>query len=311
MEMHQIRYFLAVARTLNFTRAAEECHVAQPSLTRAIKLLEDELGGDLFRRERSQSHLTDLGQRMLPLLQQCFDTVQGAKLLATSIKKGEIATLRLALSRTIDMQLLLPFLSELMRAMNGLELKFNRGTPAEVAEVLKSGDADLALAGPLAQTWERLDARVLFTEPFVVVLPTTHRLGKKSAVALADLRQERLLLRTYCEMGDVIAERFRSEGIAGALTHQVTSERDLISLLEGNMGVAVAPRSIAVPARLLRVPVTGLDVTRTVNLYSVAGRPRAAAAALLMKQLLAADWGKLLAQGAVPMAESMSSSAIR
>jgi DNA-binding transcriptional LysR family regulator len=55
MEMHQVRYFLAVARTLNFTRAAEECHVAQPSLTRAIRQLEGELGGDLFRRERPQS----------------------------------------------------------------------------------------------------------------------------------------------------------------------------------------------------------------------------------------------------------------
>ena len=69
MEMHQVRYFLAVARVLNFTRAAEECHVAQPSLTRAIKQLEAELGGDLFRRERNLTHLTDLGQRMLPMLQ--------------------------------------------------------------------------------------------------------------------------------------------------------------------------------------------------------------------------------------------------
>ena len=74
MEMHQVRYFLAVARTLNFTRAAEECNVAQPSLTRAIKLLEEELGGDLFRRERSLSHLTELGTRMLPLLQQCYES---------------------------------------------------------------------------------------------------------------------------------------------------------------------------------------------------------------------------------------------
>jgi len=62
MEMHQVRYFLAVARTLNFTRAADECNVTQPSLTRAIKQLEAELGGDLFRRERPAG-LTELGQR--------------------------------------------------------------------------------------------------------------------------------------------------------------------------------------------------------------------------------------------------------
>jgi hypothetical protein len=72
MEMHQVRCFLAVARTLNFTRAAEECHVAQPSLTRAIKLLEGELGGDLFRRERPRAMLTPLGERMFPLLKQCM-----------------------------------------------------------------------------------------------------------------------------------------------------------------------------------------------------------------------------------------------
>ena len=70
MEMHQVRYFLAVCDTLNFTRAAERCHVSQPALTRAIKKLEEELGGPLFRRERSLTHLTDLGRMMQPHLKQ-------------------------------------------------------------------------------------------------------------------------------------------------------------------------------------------------------------------------------------------------
>ena len=68
MEMHQVRYFLAAVSELNFTKAAEKCNVSQPSLTRAIKQLEGELGGDLFRRERPQAQLTELGERMLPLL---------------------------------------------------------------------------------------------------------------------------------------------------------------------------------------------------------------------------------------------------
>ena len=66
MEMHQVRYFLATVSELNFTKAAEKSNVTQPSLTRAIKQLEDELGGDLFRRERPQAQLTELGQRMYP-----------------------------------------------------------------------------------------------------------------------------------------------------------------------------------------------------------------------------------------------------
>src|SRR5260370_39319973 len=113
MGMHQIRYFLAVAKTLNFPQAAEECHVAQPSLSRAIRNLEDELGGDLFRRERSLSHLTELGKLMLPLLTQAYESAQAAKTLATSYKAGTSAPLGLALSHTISLQLLVPSLTEL------------------------------------------------------------------------------------------------------------------------------------------------------------------------------------------------------
>ena len=91
MEMHHVRYFLAVAQTLNFTRAAGECNVAQPSLSHAIRQLEEELGGDLFRRERPHAQLTDLGQRMQPLLQQCYESALGARSLASAIKSGEVA----------------------------------------------------------------------------------------------------------------------------------------------------------------------------------------------------------------------------
>ena len=294
MEMHQIRYFLAVCRALNFTRAAEECNVAQPSLTRAIKLLEAELGGDLFRRERNLSHLTDLGQRMLPLMQQCYDTAQGVKSLATSIKKGEVATLRLALSRTIDMGLLIPFLSELMRAMNGLELKFLRGTGNEIADFMKQGDADLAIGGPMAESWDRLDAWPLFTEGFALIVNVEHRLASRTSVEVDDLRQERLLTRSYCELQEQLAARLRSQNLTESHSHEVMSERDLMSLLDGNFGVAIAPRSASIATSLRRVPVTTLDLTRTVYLYSVVGRPRSGPAATLMKQLQAADWARIL-----------------
>src|SRR5690242_8318889 len=79
VEMHQIRYFLAVCETLNFTRAAEACNVSQPSLTRAIKGLEDELGGPLFRRERNNTHLTGLGEMMRPHLTQVLIETDAAK----------------------------------------------------------------------------------------------------------------------------------------------------------------------------------------------------------------------------------------
>src|ERR1044072_1064680 len=113
MEMHQVRYFLATVSELNFTKAAEKCNGTQPSLTRAIKQLEDELGGDLFRRERPQAQLTELGQGMYLLLKQCYQSAFEARSAASAIKRGEIGSLKLALSHTISLELLTSDLGEL------------------------------------------------------------------------------------------------------------------------------------------------------------------------------------------------------
>jgi DNA-binding transcriptional LysR family regulator len=293
MEMHQIRYFLAVSRTLNFTRAAEECNVAQPSLTRAIKLLEDELGGELFRRERNLSHLTELGTRMLPLLQQCFDSASGAKSLATSLKAGQVAPLSLALSRTIGMDLLVPHLSELIRAFPGLELKFIRGNADEVAEALKKGDTDAAVAGQLRESWERLEAWRLFTEPSVLLVSKAHSFAGHNAVDVERLTGENLLVRTYCEQAEDLDRLLKSRNVAAKVNHKVANESDLGALLEANVGVAIAPRSTAIPPQTQRIHIQGLELERSVYLYAVAGRPRSPATAAFHKLLRAADWSAL------------------
>jgi DNA-binding transcriptional LysR family regulator len=290
MEMHQVRYFLAVARTLNFTRAAEECHVAQPSLTRAIKQLEGELGGDLFRRERPAAQLTELGQRMLPLLKQCHDSALGARDLATAMKSGHVGALRLALSRTIDISLIVPKLQQLQKHFKGLELKLLRGTAAEISEYLKKGDAELAIAAGFGDEWERLDRWPLFTENFLLLANSKSKLAAKPEVALADLAQESMLMRNYCEQQDETKAAMRAGNIAVDRSHEVSSERDLIALVEADIGVAFAPRSVSIPASLKRAPVAGLEVSRTVYLYGVAGRQRTAPASTVMKMLRSADW---------------------
>src|SRR5262245_47266976 len=120
--MHHIRYFLAVSQTLNLTKAAERCNVSQPALTRAVKALECELGGELLRRERGLSHLTELGQRMLPMLRQCYDSALSAKMVAASIRKGETVPLSVAVSHTVALGYFAPILRELSRAFPGLQL---------------------------------------------------------------------------------------------------------------------------------------------------------------------------------------------
>jgi DNA-binding transcriptional LysR family regulator len=287
-----VRYFLAVAKNRNFTRGAEECNVSQPSLTRAIKQLEGEFGGDLFRRERPQAQLTELGERMLPLLKQCYDSATSARELALSMKKGEVASLRLALSHTFDINLLLPHLNEVRQRFERLECKLLRGTATEVVELLKSGEAELGVASDVGEGWDRLDRWPLFTEDFVLLVNTQHRLARAGAIELAELRQERLLLRTYCEHAAPTAALLRGHGLDVDHSFQITSESDLMSMLASDLGVAIVPRSTSNPATLARVTVNGLALSRALHLYGVAGRQRSAVASLVMKLLRAANWSQ-------------------
>lgn len=291
MEMHQVRYFLATVSELNFTKAAEKCNVTQPSLTRAIKQLEDELGGDLFRRERPHAQLTELGQRMYPLLKQCYESALGARSLASAIKSGELGALKLALSRTINLELLTSHLVELNNLFNRLEVKLLRGTALEIVELLKSGEAELAVAGDLGGAWDRLDRWPLFTEEFGLIVNAKHRLASHAAIDVDELRQEQWLRRAYCEDAEAAASLIRSHNLDVDHGHEVTSERDLITLLESDLGVAFAPRS-ACPRTLRQAPVNGVELRRTVYLYGVAGRERTAVASAVLKMLRAADWSR-------------------
>jgi DNA-binding transcriptional LysR family regulator len=292
MEMHQVRYFLAVSRALNFTRAAEECNVAQPSLTRAVRQLEEELGGDLFRRERPHAQLTELGQRMLPLLRQCYDSALGARSLASAMKSGEVATLRIALSDTIDVALLMPHLLELHSHYRSMDIKLLRGTAPQVAQLLKGGQAELAIAASLGETWDRLDNWALFTERFELIASSDHRLAAGDTVTFSELGAERLLMRTHCEHFEPLASLLRSQELDIDRAHEVSSERDLAAFIESGVGVSFAPRSASNMSSFARAAVDGFDLKRTVFLYGVAGRQRTPVANMMLKMLRAADWSR-------------------
>ena len=301
MEMQQVRYFLGVARTLNFTRAAEECNVTQPALTRAIKQLEDELGGELIRREGRLSHLTDLGNRMLPLLQQCYDSALTAKSLATRIKKGEVPTLSIAVSRTFDLELILNVLAEMHRAFPGLQLKLRRGTGAEICTLLKNGDVELALGGSLGETWDRLETWPMFSEAFDLVVGADHDLAMRNEVDLDVelVREARFLTHANTDTAEIAVNRLASAGISFTHAHEVDSVRDLEALVVANFGVAIMPASTMTSTRVKHLSCSALDLTRTVAIYSVAGRPRSREASGLLNLVRSADWSRVLAADTV------------
>ena len=128
MELSQIKYFVVLAQTLHFTKAAEACNVSQPALTRAIQKLEQELGGPLFHRERSHTQLTELGQLMRPSLERALAAAREARQQAEAFRRRETSPLRIGLEYSVPTAVLTPVLSALRRQNTDIELTLRQGS---------------------------------------------------------------------------------------------------------------------------------------------------------------------------------------
>jgi DNA-binding transcriptional LysR family regulator len=293
MEMHQIRYFLAVARELNFTRAAESCNVSQPALTRAIQQLEDELGGQLMRREGKLSHLTDLGERMLPLMLRCYESALAAKSLASSFKVGSAQALLLALAHSVELSPIIDCLGEIRRRCSTLQFKILRGSASEIREYLKKGQADLAIAGPLDEAWDRLDRHSLYQEELMLAVAPQHPLAGRNQVTIEDLAGERIIFDAACEAE--LAAQLQKGGLSEEDLLRLGSRQDILMLLEANLGVGFLPAGSQGRGDLRTIRVDGLATRRQISLYTVAGRQRSSATEAMIKLLRARDWSQRIA----------------
>ena len=211
MEMHQIRYFLAVCETLNFTRAAEACNVSQPSLTRAIKGLEDELGGPLFRRERNNTHLTGLGEMMRPHLTQVLIETDAAKERAKSFAKLDDVELKLGMMCTIGPRRFVPFLQAFRDRHPKVKLVVQDGSNVTLQERLAQGELDVAVYGQPEEIDERFHARRLYDERFVIGVGPGHVFEKQNAVRCADLHEQAYVNRVQCEFFGAAGKIFREQ----------------------------------------------------------------------------------------------------
>jgi LysR family hydrogen peroxide-inducible transcriptional activator len=184
MEMHQVRYFLALCEELNFTRAAARVNVSQPSLTRAIKMLEAELGGPLFRRERQHTHLSELGRTVRPYLEQMYRRAEDAKREAQEFVRLQRTPLRLGLMCTIAPGCLVELMSAIRTRHPGVELHILDAVATALQERLIAGDLDVAIyALPDLSTERRLHYLPLYREQFMIVIALDHRLSSKAPYA--------------------------------------------------------------------------------------------------------------------------------
>ncbi|PLX38887.1 MAG: transcriptional regulator [Hyphomicrobiales bacterium] len=290
MELYQIRYFLAVCETLNFTRAAEQCNVSQPSLTRAIKKLEDELGGELFRRERSRTHMTELGRSMQPFLRQSLDSALAAKAQAENYGRGDMASLKLGLGSSIDLQIVLPALEELTRVMPGLKLTLVRMASRELIQKLEEGEIEISIGALDDVVWDRMNQWPLFTEEFMLIADQNHPLSQRQNISISDLEDEPLLIRSHCDFGAAFSSALEQQNIKIRVCHEYSDPSDAGALAGMGLGVTIVPRSLKTSEAAVAMHVDGLGLNRTVSLFSVSGRRYSSAGSALVQMLRAADW---------------------
>ena len=289
MEMHQIRYFLALCEELNFTKAAERCNVAQPSLTRAIKLLEDEFGGALVNRERANTHLSELGRMMRPHLAEVYDNAQLARSEAGKLKKNRRVTLRLGVMCTIAPAPLLILVDNLGRRHPDLDLEVIDSTARELEERLKRDELEVAIYCRPDHPDDRLHYLKLFRERMMIVLAPTHHLAKHDPIRFQDLHNERYLNRINCEFNEGLA--WEKYGVSWKAVYR--SERDdwILAMCAAGMGFGFLPEFCINHPGVVARPVVDPEFWREVNVVTVRGRPHSPAVGALVREAMRTNWG--------------------
>ncbi|MBS0641140.1 MAG: LysR family transcriptional regulator [Acetobacteraceae bacterium] len=292
MELSQIKYFVVLAQTLHFTRAAETCNVSQPALTRAIQKLEQELGGPLFLRERSHTQLTELGQLVRPSLERTLAAARDARSQADAFRRRETSPLRIGLEYSVPTAVLTPVLSALRRQNTEIELTLRQGSQAQLSEQMLAGEIDLSLLVNGPDLPERMHRWDMFSERYVLLCPPEHRFREHERVTVPDLAEECLLLHedAACPLRRYVSDLFEQNGVRPRRQHFGSSLEQILEMVHASLGVSLAGERLPATAPVLRRPIDAEQATRSVVLAVVAGRQLGPTAALCVKLLRARAW---------------------
>jgi len=289
MELHQVRYFLALARTLNFTRAAEECSVTQPALTKAIKKLEQELGGDLLHRERKLTQLTDLGKLVLPMLQTTYAAAQSVGLQARQYRHNTIAPLQIGLTPGVSAALITGPLTEIAKSIGGLTIELVELEDDAAAERLLAGEIAAALSSEdVAAASDRIDRWRLFSEPYHVLAA----MGRWDPACAINV--ETLSKAVWIETGSSAERELFREVLCldqnARIAHRGTNPAQLQMLVAADLGIMLTAEHMPLAAGVVAHRIEGEPVRRDVGLFAVSGRRYSAALDAFIKLLRARDW---------------------
>ena len=241
MEMQQIRYFLAVCDQGTITHAAQQTYVSQPSLTQAIKKLEDEIGGELFTRTRSGCQLTPLGRLVEPNLRKIYKDLQSTKAEAIRFNRLNTIPLRIGLMTTIGAQLLSPCLAWYQQEYPNIELELIIDSEKELLKQLDSGQLDLVISAPSQLPTPPYHLTRLYEERYVVAFTNTHRFNQIQKIDLKALQSEAYLDRLNCELREDLKYICQHQEINLYAAYRSNSEEWILHMVRTGIGVALMP----------------------------------------------------------------------
>jgi len=257
MTLTELKYIVAVAREKHFGRAAEACFVSQPTLSVAIKKLEDELGVVLFERGSTEVSLTASGERIVVQAQRVLDEAARVKELARQGKDPLSGALRVGVIYTISPYLLPALVRQLLRDAPQMPLLLNENYTVKLLELLKNGEVDVAIVAlPLPDSGMAIQP--VYDEQFVVAVPRAHPWAKRRAISADDLKKETMLLlgSGHCFRDQVLEvcpelSRFSSGAEGIQKTFEGSSLETIRHMVASGLGVTVLPMS-SVPEKLPR-----------------------------------------------------------
>jgi LysR family hydrogen peroxide-inducible transcriptional activator len=286
MEVHQLKYFCAVARHGTFTRAAEVEHVAQPSLSQQILKLEAELGSRLFDRLPRAAKLTVFGKAFLPKAERILRELEDAKtelLEMAGNEKGEVAV---GIIPTIAAYLLPKLLAGFASRHPLITLKIIEDITPVLLQRLHDGTIDMAIAA-LPITGGELITEELFEEKFYAVLPKTHRRASSTSISLAELNREPFLLlkEGHCFRDSLIAACHKSK-VNPSVVFESGQFATILAMVSAGMGVSAVPAMAVQPHMGCKfIPISGKHSTRKVGIISSRHHYQSQAQQLLMEQM--------------------------
>lgn len=289
METHEIRYFLAMVRELNFTRAAASCGITQPALTRAIKKLELELGGALFLRWPGRIELTRLAREIRPQLEAIEQGMSVVRVTAASIAQAETSVLRLGVMCTVGPVHIVALLAKLQEAIDDVEVSIIDAKAGQVVELITADEIDVAVTA-----WpkypEMVRAEPVLLERYVVAMREDDELTSLAEVPLARLAGKNYVDRLGCEFDDYYQALHGKWALE--LNTTCASEREdwIQGLLLAGMGCAIVPELMDMPLGIVKRPLVDPELTREVSIVTLRGKPLPRAAAAFVRLAKSHRW---------------------